>query len=82
MKNTKKYITFSILIKKEVKRIDKNKEKLQKPYLTNLLIAQELCHDLVDSLAKRIYKVKFTCSHIFYFYLRFYLKKPAASNIS
>ena len=36
--------TFSVLITKNVKKIDKNKEKMKKPYLTNsnLLIAQYL----------------------------------------
>ena len=39
-----KYITFTVPIEKEVTRIDKNGEKLQKIYLIyyNLLIAQDL----------------------------------------
>ena len=39
-----KYITFTVPIEKEVKRIDKNGKKLQKIYLIyyNLLIAQDL----------------------------------------
>ena len=43
-KNTEKYITFIVPIEKEVTRIDKNGEKLQKIYLTyyNLLTAQGL----------------------------------------
>ena len=43
-KNSKKYITFTVLIEKKVTRIDKNGKKIQKIYLTNynLLIAQDL----------------------------------------
>ena len=43
-KNTKKYITFTIPMEKEVTKIDKNEKKLQKKYHTyhNLLIAQDL----------------------------------------
>ena len=42
--NSKKYITFTVLIEKKVTRIDKNGKKIQKIYLTNynLLIAQDL----------------------------------------
>ena len=41
--NTEKYITSSVPIGKEVKRIGKNEEELQKPHLTdyNLLIGQD-----------------------------------------
>ena len=51
--NTEKYITFTVLIEKQVTRIDKNKKKLQKIYLTyyNLLIAQDLwqaCHQILS----------------------------------
>ena len=42
--HTKKYITFSVLVEKEVMRINKNGEETPKIYLTccNLLIAQGL----------------------------------------
>ena len=42
--DTKKYITFTVSIKKEVKRIDKNESKLQKIHLPycNLLIVEDL----------------------------------------
>ena len=42
--NTEKYLTFALPVEKEVTRIDKNGEKLQKIYLPyyNLLIAQNL----------------------------------------
>ena len=42
--NTEKYLTFTLPVEKEVTRIDKNGEKLQKIYLNyyNLLIAQDL----------------------------------------
>ena len=42
--NTEKYKTLSVLITKEVKRIDKIEKKLKKTHLTsyNLLIAQDL----------------------------------------
>ena len=41
--NTEKYITFTVLIKKRVTRIDKNGEKITKntSYMFNLLIAQD-----------------------------------------
>ena len=41
-----KHKTFSVLITKEVKRIDKNGEEVTKKYLTNsnLLTEQNLCH--------------------------------------
>ena len=43
-KKKEKYKTFSVPIKKQVARIDKNGEKLEKPYPRgyNLLIAQDL----------------------------------------
>ena len=42
--NTKKYITFSVPVEKEVTGIDKNGKKLQKLYLKdyNLFTAQDL----------------------------------------
>ena len=42
--NTKKYVTFSVPVEKEVTRIDKNGKKLQKLYLKdyNLFTAQDL----------------------------------------
>ena len=42
--NTEKYINFTVLIEKEVTRINKNGKKLQKIYLTyyNLLLMQDL----------------------------------------
>ena len=42
--NTKKYITFSVPVEKEVTRIDKNGKKLQKLYLKDydLFTAQDL----------------------------------------
>ena len=45
-KNTEKYITFTVLIVKNVTRIDENGEEIIKIYLTyyNLLIAQEGTH--------------------------------------
>ena len=43
-KNTKKYITFSVPLQKEVTEIDRNEKKLEKPYPIdyNLVIAQDL----------------------------------------
>ena len=42
--NTKKYVTFSVPVEKEVTRIDKNGKKLQKLYLKDysLFTAQDL----------------------------------------
>ena len=42
--NTEKYITFTVPIEKEVRRMDKNGEEVTKVYLTfySLLIAQDL----------------------------------------
>ena len=36
--NTEKYIIFSVLIEKEVTRIDKNGEEITKKYISNILI--------------------------------------------
>ena len=55
--NTEKYITFSLLVKKEVTRIAKNGKKITKPQnyrLQNIESASSLSN-LVNNFAKRIH---------------------------
>ena len=50
--STEKYITFTVPVEKEVTRIDKMENKLQKLYLTyyNLLIVQDFMKSSLSSL--------------------------------
>ena len=46
--NTEKYVTFSVLIAKEVKRNSKNGEELQNPYLTDYNTDTTILSNLVN----------------------------------
>ena len=52
--NTEKYVTFSVLIAKEVTRNSKNGEELQNPYLTDYNIDTSILSNLVNKSCWRI----------------------------
>ena len=62
--NTEKYKTFSVPITKEVKRIDKNGEKITKTISYKLQLIDSArfmassLSNLVDNLAEEIHKIK------------------------
>ena len=58
--NTKKYITFTVPIEKEVTRIDKNGEKVTKN-ISHILQFTDSTTFVVNNLSEKIHKIK--CKH-------------------
>ena len=67
--NTKKYITFTIPIEKEAKRIDKNREKITKNLFCGLHFIEtarfmaSLLSNLVNNFFEGIHEIKFIDRH-------------------
>ena len=63
--NTEKYQTFSVPVRKEVKRIDRNLEEITKIISKNLQFVESArfigspLSNVVDKLAERIHKIKY-----------------------
>ena len=68
--NTEKYITFTVLIEKEVTRIDKNGEEITKnisymlEFIDNARFMASLLTNLVNNLSEGIHRIECKYEHM------------------
>ena len=66
MKNTEKYITFTVPTEKDVTRIDKNGEGITKIYMLDIIIywfVASCFSNLVDKISEGIHRIKCKFRH-------------------